>query len=56
MCGADKPPDEFYKHRKTRNRLQPWCKQCTSDYNHETYRTFNPTQKRARSWRRRPTP
>jgi hypothetical protein len=52
MCGADKPRDKFYRHAKKRNGLQSWCKQCCGDYNHETYRTNHPTQKRARSWRR----
>jgi hypothetical protein len=52
MCGLAKSRELYYRQAKKRNGVQSWCKQCTSDYNHETYRAKHPVVKRPGSWRR----
>mgnify|MGYP005989635361 FL=1 len=52
-CGAEKPLNEFYKKKASKDGRQLWCKECAKDYqvNHLPENTY--WNKRKLGWLRR---
>ena len=44
-CGVEKPADEFFNHKRTRDGLSPWCKECQRAANRE-WAAKNPEKRR----------
>ena len=45
-CKEDLPETDFYWKNKSKDLLQPYCKQCKSEYNRRWYQTHSEDQKK----------